>query len=285
MRVAYVIAAHRYLDQVERLVRRLARDDTSLVVHVDRRAGKAPFDELRDRTSDLSDLHYLPRHLGYWGGTGLVHAALKGIADLLRNDVPFDYVVLLSGQDYPLRPAGELHARLDGVAGMSFMESMALPFGGWGARGGLDRVEDWHLVSRIALHIRLPRKRRIPGGLTPFGGSSWWCLSRPVATYVDGFARDNPQFVRFFDHALHASELFFQTLLLNSPHREEILNENLHFLVWRGGASPATLTQADLPELLASNRFFGRKFDTSVDSQVLDLLDAELDREHVVHPG
>lgn len=276
MRIAYVIAAHRRLDQLERLLRRLAGPETSFVVHVDRRAGREPYEELLRRTADLDDVHYLDRHLGYWGGFGVVRAALKAIRYLVEERVPFEYAVLLSGQDYPLRPPEAIRASLAGSGGASFVAYHSLPFWGWGPRGGLDRVEDLHLIGRFVLHLRLPWRRRVPGGLVPFGGSRTWLLTRDAIEYVDAYVRSHPDYVRFFEHVLSPSELFFQTLLLNSEFADSIVNDHRLYLEWRGGANPATLTSADLPQLLASDCLFARKFDVGVDAAVLDELDTHL---------
>jgi hypothetical protein len=280
MRIAYVIAAHRRLDQLERLIRRLDGPGTSFVVHVDLRAGREPYEKLLRRTADLDDVHFLERHLGYWGGFGVVRAALKAIRYLVHDQVPFDYAVLLSGQDYPLRPPGAIRSSLAEAGGASFMAYHSLPFWGWGPRGGLDRVEDFHVVGRVALHLRLPRKRRVPGGLVPFGGSRTWLFTRDVVEYVDGYVRSNPDYVRFFEHALSPDELFFQTLLLNSRFADTIVNDHRLYLEWRGGTNPATFTRSDLPQLLASDCLFARKFDVGVDAVVLDELDAHLEAFH-----
>jgi hypothetical protein len=68
-------------------------------------------------------------------------------------------------------------------------------------------------------------------------------------------------------------EYVFETILVNSRHRDAIVAENLHAVAWNGGHHPATLTSADLAWLHASDRFFARKLD---DAAVLDRIDAEL---------
>lgn len=277
MKIAYVIAAHRRLDQLERLIRRLDDPETTFVVHVDLRAGTEPYEELRRRTADLENVHYVDRHLGHWGGFGVVRAALKSIRYLVDERVPFDYAALLSGQDYPLRPAEAIRRSLADSDGASFMAYHALPFPGWGKRGGLDRVEDFHVIGRVVLHLRLPRKRRVPGGLVPFGGSRTWFLRRELVEHVDTYVRTNPGYVRFFEHTLSPSELFFQTLILNSEFADSVVNDHRLYLEWRGGASPATLTMADMDKLVASDALFARKFDAAVDPDVLDALDAQIE--------
>jgi hypothetical protein len=276
--VAYIVAAHNDLAQLERLLRRLAGPDTTLVVHVDRRAGDDAYAAFRAQTQDL-DLHHLERHLGFWGGFGVVRATLKGIRHLVEAGAPYDYAILLSGQDYPLRPAAEIRRTLADESGTSFMSYFALPYAGWGERGGFDRIERWHLVHRFALHVPLPWRRRIPGGLAPYGGGRSWLLERRAVEYVDSFVRENPSFVRFFEHTLHPSELFVQTILLNSPLAPTIVNDHRLFVRWRGGASPATLTLDDAAELTATDCLFARKFDSAVSGELLDLLDERLDAE------
>lgn len=276
MKVAYVVAAHAKLDQLERLLRRLG-GEAVVVLHVDRQVPGGDYDAFRRRTHDL-EMHHLERRRCFWGGFGVVRAALEGIRHLVGAGVSCDYVALLSGQDYPLRTQSEIAEELELAGGRSFLSYFPLPFAGWGARGGLDRVEDWHFVSHRALHLRLPRKRRIPGGLAPYGGGRPWLLERRAVEYVDEFARSNPAFVRFFAHALHPDELFFQTILLNSPLAETIVADHRQYVRWRGGSSPALLTSADLDDALASGCLFARKFDSEVDPEVLDRLDAHLDR-------
>ena len=122
--------------------------------------------------------------------------------------------------------------------------------------------------------LRLPLiRRRFPQGYEPYGGSAFWALSAPALEYVHRFVRDNPSFVRFFRHVLIPDEIFFQTILLNSPLRDATLNEQLHYVDWSGGgAHPATLGAADVEPMLASGKLFARKFDPA-DTEVLDSLD------------
>jgi hypothetical protein len=225
-------------------------------------------------TRDLP-VAFVNAHRCYWGGFGFVRAALKGLGHLVSEEVDFDYVLLLSGQDYPLRPAESIERFFGEARGRSYMDAFPLPRpGGWGPRGGMDRIEDWHLIHRKALHLRLPHARRLPAGLRPYGGGAWWAFARPVAEYVDRFVSANPQVVPFFERVLHPSEVFFQSIVMSSPLADSVIPRALHFVLWEGGgANPVTLRTRDLDRLIGSEMLFARKFDASVDSDVLDLLD------------
>jgi hypothetical protein len=55
-----------------------------------------------------------------------------------------------------------------------------------------------------------------------------------------------------------------------------VVNDNLRYIDWSRGARPAVLGMADLEALRRSPKLFARKFDVTVDRQVLDAIDREL---------
>ena len=277
-RIAYIVSAYKLPAQLERLLRRLAAPGVTFAVHVDRKTRLAVYEQMIARTRDL-DVVFLPRHVSHWGGFGHVRTTLKGIDHLVSDDVPFDYAILLTGQDYPLRSPAAIAGFLADSGERSFMNHWRLPYAPWGDRGGLDRIEDWHVITYRRLHLALPRRRRLPLGLAPYGGGAYWCLTKRVVDYVHGFVHANPVYVRFFEHVFVPDELFFQTIVINSPLRDSVENENLRYIEWSRTPAPAVLVRDDLPALLSSPKLFARKFDEQIDSSVLDLLDAHIDRE------
>jgi hypothetical protein len=116
---------------------------------------------------------------------------------------------------------------------------------------------------------RLPA-RELPYGLQPYFGSGYWTLHRTAIEYVRAFLRDHPTYQPFFEQVRVPDEMFFQTILLNSPLAGTIVNDDLRFIKWPG---PAVLTGADLEELLAAPDLYARKFDETVDAAVLDAID------------
>jgi hypothetical protein len=277
-RIAYVVSAYKYPQQLGRLLRRLSTPTASFSIHVDRKTSPTVFRAMRAETEDIPNVRFLPRHVSHWAGFGHVRATLKGLADVLERRAAFDYVVLLTAQDYPVRSSAYIEQFLGSAEGHSFMNYWPLPFPLWEPRGGLDRVEDWHLITYRRLHLALALHRRIPGGLMPYGGGAYWCMARPVAEYVHEFVQRNPSYIRFFKHVFVPDELFFQTIVLNSPLRETIVNDNLRFIDWSESPGPTVLRIEHLPKLLESGKLFARKFDASVDAAILDALDRE-------HPG
>lgn len=277
-RVVYVVLMHKNAGQAARLVRRLSTDRSRFLLHVDRRAGRTLEEEMRGHLARVEGVSFVPRQRCFWGGFGMVRATLRALDELFRTGEDFDHVALVSGQDYPLRPPEEIEQTLGSALPSSFMSVGTLP-DVWSDEAHW-RTEQWHLVSYIALHLRVPWRRRIPGDLIPYGGEAWVTLSRAAAAHVTRFARENPRFVRFFEHVLHPDEIFFQTIMMNSPLRETVVDDHLRYVDWSASPGhPAVLTGADRLALLTSGKLFARKFDDTVDREILDLLDDHINRE------
>jgi hypothetical protein len=278
VKLAYIVSAYRLPDQLVRLLRRLDDGNATFVVHVDRKTDDATFRRMRDGSA-AQHVTFLDRHVCHWGGFGHVRASLKGIAALVQSGADFDYALLLTGQDYPLRAPAEIARYLGEAGGRSFLRNFPFPQPDWNGRGGVDRFESWHVLWYRRLHLRIPLRRRIPGGLTPYGGSPYWCLPRNVIEWIHGYVESHPDYVRFFEHVFVPDEIFFQTLVLNSPHRDSVVDANLRYIDWSTTPGPKVLRADDLDVLLGSGMLFARKFDDTVDAEILDLLDGRIDAE------
>lgn len=290
MKLGFILLVHKDVDQVARLVDRLDDPDSTFVVHV----GFATPDvsePLRARLGDRPNVSFLPRRRIHWGGWAITAVLLEGIAALAELAPDAEYLLDLSGQDYPLKSNDAMRAYLAEQEGRSFLDHFRVPVeDGAGSldwslqRGGLDRIEFWHFHA-YRRHLRVPGRflrlkrgpRRFPAGLEPHGGQAWWCLTAEAARYVREYLQERPDVLRFFRTVDVPDELLFQTVLLSSPLRESIVNDDLRHVVWKPGIShPELLTTADLPELERGNDFFGRKFDAGVDAEVLDEIDRRL---------
>lgn len=278
MRIDYLIRAHTAPEQLARLVGRLNESDVRFYVHVNQLTDEETFAAMQAGLAGRENVVWVPRVKCYWGGFSLLRATLVGIESILASgDLP-DHAVLLSGQDYPLRPPTEIERYFAARNGRNLLNHFRLPAPEWaGEGGGLNRLRYPHFErARYKTRLlRLPVPRRLPEGLEPYGGMAFWALTGETLAWLMRFLGERPEVLRFFRRTKMPDELFFQTVLLSSL-AETVDNELLHYLDWSSGsAHPATLTVADLPKLRASGRLFARKFDASVDSEILDLLDAE----------
>lgn len=282
MRIAYIISAYQRPRQLVRMVKRLNTETSLFFIHVDKKTPDIVYAVMTDGLSLLTNVRFLERHTCVWGGFGHVAATLKGINEVVNSGTDVDFVVLLTGQDYPIKPNRHISDFLSGHRGSLFLDHFPLPHPEW-QNLGLDRIDSWHLRlfnrhQRLAPPSWLGLRRRFPSGFQPFGGSSYWCLPHDAIEYVHRFCLEQPDFVRFFRTVDVPDELFFQTILLNSPFGERVVNDDLHFIDWRDphAGSPAVLTTGDFARLQSSAKLFARKFDINQDAGILDMIDLHL---------
>jgi core-2/I-Branching enzyme len=296
MKIAYIISAYKYPEQLIRLVSRLNTATAFFFIHVDKKADNSVYLEVVNGLSKCSNVHFLKRHRCDWGGFGHVKASLKGIAEILRRQLTVDYIILLTGQDYPIKTNEQISAFLEQSGGKSFMQSVQLPCESWPGAAG--RMESWHVRifgnqfilpndniniawlrkfrnwPVVVLNEVLPKQRKFPEGFQKFGGASYWCFTRECAQYVHEFVQRHPSFVNFFKYVHVPDEHFFQTVLSNSKLKDTIINHDLHYKDWSGlKPNPAILRAKDFEALASSTKLFARKFDTTVDLEILDMID------------
>lgn len=287
MNIAYIILTHRYPEQLARLVRTLNSEGTSFFIHVDQRSQDC-YLQASQLLAGLPNVHFVKRYACHWGHPNLVRAALSGLESIVDSRTPFDYAVLLSGQDYPIKSPDAIANFFEQHNGHQFMSYFAvegfnpwtdMPFP-WNSR---TRIEYWHLVVRSRM-FHIPIRRQLPYGYVPYIGYQWWAFSKEAVEYILGFVRSHPAFVKFFNHVYIPDELFFQSLLLNSPLRYTVVNNDLRFVDWDNPNPnvPATLNVDYFEQLRQSECLFARKFDANQDSQILDLIDQQLLRQPIL---
>lgn len=124
MKLAYIILVHRDPVLFGRLVARLnVPGITSFVVHIDKKvADVSPY---QGQVKGISDVYYTERVNGCWGGYSLVQATLNAIQTLVETKIEYDYAIMMSGQDYPLKSNGYIHDFFKYADGLQFMEAFS----------------------------------------------------------------------------------------------------------------------------------------------------------------
>jgi hypothetical protein len=240
-RIAYLVTSHRLPEQVLRLVTLLRRGSpqaTILVHHndvectVDRAALAAVGADVVEPPTPVQ-----------WGEFSQVAMLLRCIRRLLAGS-PFEWLVLLSGQDYPIRPLDEVERELGTRGFDAYIEMFRCERPA--SYADYDEFASryhyrWHVVPNalrgpalwLAPHVQpFVRARTLPAGLrigvparrSPFGaglvchyGPDWFTLSRRAAEAVERFADDRPDVVRHFRQTLCPSESFVHTILAGEP--------------------------------------------------------------------
>lgn len=300
----YLILSYGKAELLFRLIRtlRAGSPDSAILLHHDAK-GEPP-----DETAllELGGIYLVkPRVFVEWGAASQLDALLASITYALQN-LDFSWLSVLSAQDYPLRPLATFEAELRGSPYDAFVEAAPTP-----AWFRARYYMQYRPLPRFRYANRFPRQLlsamdwlceqfnnrqslfRIVGGPrdTPrrlgvrtmshpfsndfvcFKGSDWFTLSRRAAGYLLAFGQNRPQVLEYYRRTFLSCESYHQTVLCNAKELK-ICNDNRRFILWPPASPhPKTLTLHDLDAMAQSGKDFGRKFDTKVDSAVLDALD------------
>lgn len=288
MQKAYLILAHQYPAQLHRLYKALVDGCSSFFIHIDQKANIDGFQRL---ISD-PEVQWVERVETNWAEFGLVEAALNLLRAVKRSGKIFDRIILLSGQDYPIKSNHTINEYLRHSRQTTFIEYHSLPNPRkWKPNGGLYRVNKYFLGLRF--HQRYTAKalnfmamvfpflrRRIPQGMKPYAGSMWWIIDDFSMNYILDFVDNNPDYIAFHKNTFAADELFFHMILLNASDekvKERIVNDDKRFIKWKdiSASHPERLSAKDLEEIKNSDALFARKFDITEDDLILNLIEQE----------
>lgn len=297
MKIAHIILAHKLPEQLVRIVHKLNNDKADFFIHVDKKTDKKIYKEIFDALSGHKNVHFLKRHKSDWGAFGIVSATLEGIQEVLAQEKQYDYVNLITGQDYPIKSNQQIEKILQENLGKSFVEYFPLPSKRWkGENEGMDRLTHWYFTWRgrrtsftnrkpflsprmnkwwSTIVTALKLRPKPPKDIKFFGGSAYWTLTQECVEYIDTYARNNHKIMNFFRHIMIPDEIFFQTILLNSDHKEHIVQDNLRYILWSDDPHPEMLQKKHFKELMSTDKLFARKFDMTIDGDVLDMIDQE----------
>jgi hypothetical protein len=240
-----------------------------------------------------------PSLAGDWGSFALVDMVRLGLRYLREAAVDYDYLTLLSGADYPIRPLREFEAALaashDGMMGLEdtppgildrydfawFRLPRSIENGLThrvvGRLGGLNRKQPYlrFQSGRVGCRIGVRPRTNPLDAMRIYKGPQWWALSARAIATIETFIAEHPAYVDWFRRrTLIPDEAFFHTIVFNAVGLN-VARDNGRYVRWSrpDSGSPDRLDLPDLPALRASGKFFARKFASDSSAGLLDALD------------
>lgn len=277
MKKAYLIQCHKDPILVNTLIKKLSDSNTDLYIHVDSNSKIS-------KELDISDNVYLleNRYKIRWGTVSQIYATIELLRSCVKRE--YDYISLISGQDFPIKSNIEFAEFLLKHKGKEFIEYFPLPNFNWKYEGGIGRVKFYWLdfltprknfIVKIIRNLYLlsigklmSKDISLLGKL--YGGSSWFTITGELAEYIVDFIDSNPNYINLYRNSGCADEIFFQTLIMNSPFRDNVENNNLRFIKWEeGNINPSILTISDKDNIDSSDKFIMRKVDTVISKELI----------------
>jgi hypothetical protein len=275
-----LITAYKNADQLLDLLKAL-KGNYKFYIHIDKKSKilESKIEQIRSHTNVV----VVSRKYNInWGGLNHLKSILLLCEEVIK-DSEIEYVHLISGQDYPTKSNEHISSFLEANRGSEYLNYETPPeptelarlmnysffdyINGRSKRG--ETMIYW--ISIIQKKLRIKRKVPMGDAGLLFIGSTWWTLSAECVRYVMQYTKEKPAFYRRMKFTFCSEEYYFQTVIMNSPFRENVIKNNLRYIVWesRNGSLPAILDESDYEKIAGSGVFFARKFDPSVSENLL----------------
>lgn len=279
--------------QVKRLIRNIYSESHIFYLHVDERYDKLLYELQHDLKEYKNVIFAISRYKTIWGGTSLLPMIIDAISQLARYD--WNFLINLSESDFPIKPLKLLESYLTSYSRLSiYLKRHNIKGYKFIKKQGLDRnfyqCED--RVWKIG-------KRKLPMGIVYSGGSDWFALPRSFCFYIlDNLNKPSSlveALVQVYNFTLLPAESFFHTLAHNSEYCDRVVDNNLRITNWNRkqgcncqhkdivdwcGCSPRVYRYSDWSRLLKTNLssslFFTRKFDPTISSSIINLVEQRL---------
>jgi hypothetical protein len=239
MKIAYLLFAYKNPKLIRRIVQRLSSSNSTFFIHLDLKSDIEPFASLKS-----SNVVFTERIPVYWAEFSGVRAMQILIRQALTSGERFDYLILLSGSEYPLKSVEYVEGFLGANLGTQFINLVKMP--NEQAGKPMTRITTirfpvrrpaWRFCFRVLAKFGLAKRdfKKYLGTLEPYGGNTWWALTSQACQYILDFDERNPHVAKFFENVFAPEEYFIHTVLGNSPFKNR-LRRSLLFEDWSPGA-------------------------------------------------
>jgi len=284
-KMAYVILCHKNPEQINLLIQSLSHMNIDFYLHVDKKS------DLQKDIIHSDHIHFVKEPINVqWGHYSQIECILKCFSLIREQGQHYNYIHILSGQDLPLVPSETIMEYFRENQGKELVKHVQLPNASemWGC---LYRVSVYYprfMVSRfkpitklrnryIDLVMSVPFFKRNLGSLPTklYKGSNWMSITGECMEYILDFTKNTPSYVHFFKHSFCGDEIFFHSIILNSPFKDNVVNEIKRYTDWDTGPEfPRTLTMEDYERIQENGKgcFWGRKFDIDKDKTIVETI-------------
>ena len=314
MKILYMIMCHKNLRQVSGLIKQLITSDSDVVVHVDKAVSDDEYRQFQKWQQTIPNLYLTEKRIkGILDDRTLVDVVFIMMDCVRKKGLDYQYYALLSGQDYPIKPIGMIHSTLNDTYPQPYIGCTAYSESNWiyykfrikrspwvkrTDRSLTDRMGAGNPIGKmlrfvlkvcrktVAVFGASPYKKLTRMGVSLYGGSAWWILPDTAMDCIYDEYKKNTEVVRQLLVSYTPEETFFQTMAMRSPVKDAVTVDDAETgcKTWAYFSDegkpfvghPYVFTVKEFEKLKASECWFARKFDDTVDAEILRMIDKEL---------
>lgn len=284
MKIAYLILCHKNETQIKKLISQLDDSNCDFFIHIDKKTTNICICE----NDHIFICPEKKRVDVQWATFSMVQATINLINYLIDTGRSYDYVCLLSGQDFPIRSNQYIQEFFYKHNGTNFIEVISHSSSFYSRYRKRSELYYPYFLLKRSFFSKALRKAYIiiSGGYnhtfnlfkrkTKYSfefGSQWWALSFSCIKWIHTFLLNNPNYIEYFNNSTTPDECFFQTIFCASPF-SKYQGERIMYLEWSENKNnPKILTREDICNINFDPHFlFARKFDFDVDDYIMEYL-------------
>lgn len=279
---AYLIIAHRIDYTFYTLLRMIDDSRNDIFIHIDKKTSFTCSDILSKVSR--STVFILDNRISVtWGDLSQITCELMLFEKATQID-RYKYYHLISGQDLPIKSQDYIH---------EFFSSSNLEYIGFEREKFIyaDRVQYYHFLQPLigrkdslikrsinkieTLSLSIQKAigiERFPNGLFQ-KGTNWVSVTD---AYAQSLVRAKNTILKQYRWTLCCDEVYKQSFALDNGYEKKCYKYdnkycNMRKIDWKRGC-PYTWRSSNINELLESSCLFARKFDSTVDKDIIDLV-------------
>jgi len=293
-RIAYLVLAHGDPVHLGRLLRAIDHR-ADFFVHVD---AKTELEAFLEQPLPTSTTFLQPRREVHWADISMVDALIDLMEAAIARAADYSHLVILSGSDYPLRPARAIHEFFTSQPDRQFVKYIDMRESAhylkcvdsrwfkkplWISPVKVLNYPD-KVLRRAGNLLGLPNKWRTDV-VTPYTGSTWMALTPRCCEYILTYHRTNRWYYDMNRFTFAPDEHYFHSIIGNSPFSSQA--DGLQPFVARGLWRLANFhhihpslakwyTLDDWNEVASSKAHFIRKLNSTSGGPLVEAIDERL---------
>ena len=253
-------------------------DKFYVIVHIDAKTKNISEEDFKKL--NLKNIHILKKYKITWGNIKHLYA----IIDMLKiaREKKLSYIHIISGQDILIKNVNYLLDKFfdcnNIYMGYNDMSNVD--------KNVINRYKKGCLSSKLDLTNKIVKiinalygiisisRKKIGDFQKIYKGMIYVSLPQYAYEYCLEVIEDNPKFMKDLNHCIIPEEFFFQTILMNSKYKDNIVNNHLRYILWheKNGSVPGILDEENYGDIKKSDCIFARKIDTNISSKLIKLL-------------
>lgn len=282
---AYLIMAHSNENQLAQLIETLDYPENDIYIHLDVKMGDVNI-LLLNQATRYSKLKFVERKNVVWGHYSQIDCEFRLFRAALQGG-DYEYVHLLSGMDLPLCSQKQIHDYFHRFKGKEFVHIESAELSSSDQEKYMYRffLQKYignkqnsllYYLQRISIHVQRILRIRKKSSLNwkMYKGANWVSIT---GTFMAFLISNEKRVKKEFRFSKCCDELFLQTVLMNSPYAQNLsctvfqddYRSCQRYIDWNRG-NPYVFRENDFEELISSGYLFARKFDSKVDSEIIN---------------